>query len=375
METETNKKDYRICARCIMDTSDPDIIFDEEGVCNHCHYFDTAVKPKWFPNDQGKEMLLTIVEQIRNEGAKQEYDSILGLSGGADSSYLAYQTKKLGLRPLVVHVDAGWNSELAQNNIENIVKILGFELFTYVVDWEEMLDLQVAFLRSGLANQDIPQDHAFVAKLYEFAVKNKIKYVLSGGNYATESILPLSWAYYNTDLKHLKSIHKIFGKRRLKTFPTVNYFKSFIYYPRVKGMKVITPLNYMPYDRKEAIKLLEHELKWKDYGKKHYESRFTKFFQGFFLPMKFGYDKRRAHLSSMILSGQMTRDAALLEMEHEVYSPSQAREDMVFVAKKLGLTYEEFDVLLHLPNTTYKDYPSNKWLFEFTRELMRLLKS
>jgi N-acetyl sugar amidotransferase len=372
MATELIASEYRICTRCIMDTSDPEITFDEQGECNHCQRFDQQSKDKWFPNEKGRELLAAIVDRIKREGANQEYDCIMGLSGGADSSYLAYQVKQLGLRPLVVHVDAGWNSELAQNNIENIVKILGFDLFTYVVDWEEILDLQVAFLRASLANQDVPQDHAFFAKLYEFAVKNGIRYVLSGSNFATESILPRSWGYNAMDAKHLKNIHKLFGQSPLKTYPTISFFKYYFYYP-LRGMKVVRPLNYMPYNREEAIKLLEQELKWKNYGKKHYESRFTKFFQGYFLPKKFGFDKRRAHLSSMILSQQISREAALEEMETELYPPDQAREDMAFIAKKLGLTEQEFNDLFNLPNKNYKEYPSNERMFQFIHKIRRLL--
>ncbi|MFC1817259.1 N-acetyl sugar amidotransferase, partial [Thermodesulfobacteriota bacterium] len=209
--------DYQICTRCIMDTTAQEIRFDDNGVCSFCTQVETQIRPHWFPNDKGMEKLQAIIKKIKHSGQGKDYDSIMGLSGGADSSFMALQVKKLGLRPLVVHVDGGWNSQVAVNNIENIIKKLDFDLHTHVVDWEEMRDLQVAFIRSGVANVDIPQDHAFFAVLYHFAAQHKIKYVLSGSNFATESILPSSWGYDAMDSRHLKSIHKRFGEKKLKT--------------------------------------------------------------------------------------------------------------------------------------------------------------
>ncbi|PSR18711.1 N-acetyl sugar amidotransferase [filamentous cyanobacterium CCP3] len=366
--------DHQVCTRCVMDTTDPEITFDAEGVCSYCRWFETSVRPAWFPNEIGRAKLESMVEQIKTEGKDQEYDCIIGLSGGVDSSYLAYQAKRLGLRPLAVHVDAGWNSELAVKNIENIVKLLDIDLYTYVVNWEEMQDLQVAFLRSGVANQDVPQDHAFFAALYGFAVQNNIRYVLSGSNLATESILPKAWGYDAMDAQHLKAIHKRFGQRPLQSFPTVSFFDYNINFPFLRRMKVLAPLNYMPYDKQEAMEVLEKELGWRYYGGKHYESRFTKFFQGYYLPTRFGYDKRKAHLSSLIVSGQLSRDAALGELSRDAYPFEQLAEDRAFVLKKLSLAEADFDRLMHAPKYTFRDYPSNYYLTRGYRAMLKLAR-
>lgn len=355
---------YQICTRCIMDTSDPEIHFDEEGVCNHCHGFDELAKSSWFPTEDGSEKLKNIVAAIKKEGRDKEYDCALGLSGGIDSSYMAYKAKELGLRPLVIHVDAGWNSELAVSNIEKICHTLGYDLHTHVVDWEQMKDLQLAFLRSGTANQDIPQDHAFFVALYSFVIKNKIRYILNGSNIATEGILPAAWGYNAMDAKYLKAIHQQFGGQSLKGYPTVSFFQYHVYYPYIRRMRVVRMLNYMPYNREEAKQLLINKLGWKDYGAKHFESRFTKFFQAYFLPTRFGYDKKRAHLSSLVVSGQLSREAAMAEMEATKYPEYEMREDRAYVLKKLGLSEEEFERFLHMPLKTYRDYPNNAMLYK-----------
>lgn len=350
---------YQICTRCIMDTTDPDITFDDQGICNHCNSFDINIRKYWFPNDEGKARLQNIVDRIKHEGSGKKYDSIMGLSGGVDSSYLALTTKRLGLRPLAVHVNGGWNSNNAMSNIENIVKALGIDLFTYVVDWEEMKDLQVAYLKASVENQDTPQDHVIFAALYRYAIDNKIKYVLSGSNYATESVLPQAWGHDAMDLRQLKAIHKLYGTRKLKTYPTLNFFQYRFYFPYIKKMRVVDVLNYVPYDRAKAIEVLRDEVGFKDYGKKHYESQFTKFFQGYYLPAKFGYDKRRAHLSSMILSGQITREEAMKEMENGAYPLEELKEDREFVIKKLGLTEQTFADIMSSPNKSFRDYPTS----------------
>lgn len=364
---------YQICSRCIMDTSDPEITFDEQGVCNHCLNFDANIKPRWFPNEKGSEILQGIVDKIKRENVNNEYDCIIGLSGGVDSSYLAVKAAQMGLRLLAVHVDAGWNSEIAVRNIENICKKLSIDLHTHVVDWEEVKELQRAFLLSGVANQDVPQDHAFFAALYNYAVKNNVKYVLSGMNFATEGILPSAWGYMAMDLKHLEGIYERFGRVPLRTFPKVNLFKYLIYYPYIKGMKVIAPLNYMPYDKNEAITILEKEFGWQYYGGKHFESRFTKFFQAYYLPAKFGYDKRRAHLSSLIVSEQLNREQALAEMEKVLYPEDQLREDQDYILRKLDLTSEDFEAVLNQPNKSFRDYPSNDQLVQFMRKVRNLV--
>jgi N-acetyl sugar amidotransferase len=359
-----------------MDTSDPDIEFDVAGVCNHCRTFETSTRYGWHPDANGRRMLDQIVGHIKEEMAAKPYDCAIGLSGGVDSSYLAYVARKeLGLRLLAVHVDGGWNSELATRNIENIVRKLDIDLHTYVVDWEEMRDLQRAFLRAGLANQDVPQDHAFFAALYSNAQTHGLRHVLSGGNIATESVLPAEWAYNAMDLRHLEAIHQRFGKRKLKTFPRVSFFRYYFWNRYVKRMRVIRPLNYLPYLKSEAISTLERELGFKYYGGKHFESRFTKWQQLYYRPKKFGYDARRAHLSSLIVSGQMRRDDALAELIADVENERQAEEDTGYILKKLSVSEEEFRQIMALPLKTFRDYPSNYALFNFKTTVRDWLKT
>ncbi|PKV48779.1 N-acetyl sugar amidotransferase [Aquimarina sp. MAR_2010_214] len=356
---------YQICKRCIMDTTDSEIVFDAEGNCNHCNDALARKNDSWKPNKEGEERLLKIVDRIKKEEKNKEYDCVLGLSGGVDSSYMAYKAHELGLRPLVVHVDCGWNSELAVKNIENIITMLGFELHTHVVDWQEMKDLQLAYFKANVANQDVPQDHAIFAALYSFAVKNNIKYVLNGSNFATESILPKTWGYGASDLVNLKDIHKKFGKKKLKKFPKVSFFKWYIYFPFIRKMKILKILNLLPYSKDEAIEVMKKEIGWQYYGGKHHESRFTKFFQAYYLPTKFGYDKRRAHLSSLIVSNQLSREEALKEMEIEIYPNNSHIDDMEFVAKKLGVSLSEFEKIIQMPNKSYDDYKNIEKWFSF----------
>ena len=363
---------YQICTRCVMDTSDPEITFDEAGVCSHCQTFDRAVAPSWLHGAEAEAGLQAMAAEIRAAGAGKEYDSILGLSGGVDSSYLAWvAVKRMGLKPLAVHVDAGWNSDQAVRNIEAIVKHLDLDLFTNVIDWEEVRDLQRAYLLSGVENQDTPQDHVFFASLYRFAVKHGIKSVLSGYNYASESILPRSWGYNPRDSRQLKAIHARFGQRPLKTYPIATLFHHYVYWPKIRGLKVVHPLNLVDYDKEKAKDFLAAEMGWRDYGGKHHESRFTKFFQGYWLPRKFGFDKRRAHLSSLILAGQTTREAALEELEKPAHAPAEIGEDLEFVRKKLGFSAEEFAALLEAPPRTYRDYPSWAGLRDLWHKIRR----
>ena len=343
-----------------MDTSDPEITFDDNGYCNHCSNAFEIKEREWFPNKEGKKLLDNIVKKIKEDGKGKEYDCLIGLSGGVDSSYLACKVKELGLNPLAVHVDAGWNSELAVNNIENIVKKLNIDLYTHVVDWEEMKDLQLAFLKAGVANQDTPQDNAIFAVKYKFAVKHNIKYVISGANFATESILPSSWGYNAMDTKHIKAIHELFGKKKLKSYPMVSFFEQNIKFPYVNRFKIISPLNYMPYNRDEAIEYLAENYDWRSYGGKHHESKFTKYFQAYYLPKVFGYDKRRAHLSSLIVSGQITRDAAIEEIKKPLYDDAQLKEDQEFVMRKLALTNSEHEKLINSPKHYYYEYPNSQ---------------
>jgi N-acetyl sugar amidotransferase len=365
-----SKTPYQICTKTLMDTSDPEITFDENGVCNYVNEYNQYVKIELENKKQKTKRLELLLKNIREDGKNKDYDCIIGLSGGVDSCYLAYLAKKqFGLRPLAIHVDGGWNSELAVKNIELIVKKLNIDLQTFVIDWSEMKDIQVAFFKAGIANQDVPQDHAFFAALYKEASKKGIKHILTGSNKATEYILPNSWGYNAMDSKHIRSIHSEFGIKKIKHYPIVSFFEYYIYYPFIKRIRVEKPLNYIDYVKAEAMNLLEKELGWRYYGGKHYESRFTKFFQSYYLPTKFGYDKRRAHLSSLIVSDQITRDAALNEISKPLYDLVELQEDKEYVLKKLGITLDEWDKIMKSPNKTYLDYPSNYKKYIFLRKL------
>jgi N-acetyl sugar amidotransferase len=369
-----NSREYQACIRCVMDTTDPQITFNGEGLCSHCQRYDGMVRDIVKKADSGerRSALESIVNQIKASGRNNEYDCIMGLSGGVDSSYVAYTAKQLGLRPLAVHFDSGWNSELAVNNIENIVTKLSIDLHTHVVDWEEMRDLQLAFFKASVANCDIPTDHAFPAILYREAAKHGIKYILSGSNYATEFILPSAWGYQSGDLKHLKDIHRRYGKVKLRNYPTIGFLQQYLWYPYVRGIKTVKPLNFLPYNKAEAKKLIINELGWRDYGGKHYESVFTRFFQGYYLPVKFGYDKRLAHLSSLINAGQMTREEAVEELALPTYDRQLQESDKEFVAKKLGVSTHELEEIFQLPNKEYSDYASNAKLFEVGLKIKRM---
>jgi N-acetyl sugar amidotransferase len=361
-----------VCTRCVMDTSDPDIYFDSEGVCNHCHEFSNTTSKQWFPNESGRIQLEKQLGIIRAEGKAQEYDCILGLSGGVDSSFMALKAREWGLRPLVMHIDAGWNSELAVANIEAVVKHCNYDLHTHVIDWGEMRDLQLAYFKAGIANQDVPQDHAFFAGLYNFATRNKIKYILSGGNIATEGIFPRSWHGSAMDAINLRAIHKKFGTQPLIKYPTVSFFQYFIWYPFFKGMRTVRPLNFIPYNKNQAIRELEATIGWKAYGRKHGESLFTRIFQNYYLPTKFGYDKRLPHLSSLIASGQLTREQALIDLSSPLYDSRELEIDINYFCKKLRITREYFDECLKSPNRHHSDFPTWDWRYRVLKKFQLL---
>jgi N-acetyl sugar amidotransferase len=341
-----------------MDTSDPEITFDAAGVCSHCRDFDSKIAPVWQRGESGAGKLAQALSRIKAAGRGRRYDSIIGLSGGVDSSFLAVKAVEWGLRPLFMHVDAGWNSETAVSNIEKVVRYTGFDLHTHVVDWEEMRDLQLAFLRSGIPNQDVPQDHVFFASLYHFANKNRIRSVLTGGNYATESIFPNSWQGSAMDRISLRAIHKRFGEGRLRSYRTVSFIDYFFAQPFLHRMRIYMPLNWIPYRKDMAIAELEQKTGWRPYGRKHGESVFTKFFQNYYLPQRFGYDKRRPHLSSMVVSGQMTRGEALEQLKLPLYEEAELQRDKVYVASKLRVSVEELDAFISLPLATHRDFPN-----------------
>ncbi|WOD12590.1 N-acetyl sugar amidotransferase [Pseudomonas sp. NyZ704] len=365
---------HQICVRCVMDSSDPEITFDERGVCSHCYHFDHVQSLHWFPGSEGDERLAAIIDRIKTEGKGKEYDCIIGLSGGVDSSYLAIKLKEFELRPLVVHVDAGWNSELAVSNIEKIVKYCNFDLHTHVMNWEEMRDLQLAYLKAAVANQDVPQDHAFFASMYHFSVKNDIKYIFSGGNLATEAVFPSSWHGSAMDSINLRDIHKTYGSRPLRDYKTISFFQYYFWYPFIKGMRTVQPLNFMNYDKEEAVRYLQKVADYRPYPRKHGESVFTKFFQNYYLPTRFGFDKRKPHFSSMIVSKQMTREEALIKLAEPLYDTAELETDIQYFCKKLRITREEFDSLMEAPIHQAKDFKNWKRLHAFAKRAQTLVQ-
>jgi N-acetyl sugar amidotransferase len=345
-----------------MDTSDPEITFDTEGHCNHCIAAIARMKSQLLPEAERATALRELANKIQTEGRGKEYDCIIGVSGGVDSTMVAYTVKNLGLRPLAIHFDNGWDSELAVDNIKRTIERLGIELYTHVVDWEEFRDLQLSFLKASVANCEIPTDHGISALLFKMAAKIGTRFILSGSNLATEAIMPYAWGHYNQDLKHIRAINRQFGGRPLKTMPLIS-LPDYFYYVFIKKIRQIPFLNFIDYHKDQAKELLTKELGWRDYGGKHYESVWTRFFQGYYLPTKFGYDKRRAHLSTMICSGQVSRRDALKEMELPPYPPELLRDDMQFVIKKFGLSREQFNAIIQAPAREAKEYPSNYFLF------------
>jgi N-acetyl sugar amidotransferase len=354
---------YRVCTRCIMDTTLPGIQFDDEGVCNICKEYCDRVKRELFYDAEGQQALQAMINRIKRRGAGREYDCVIGVSGGVDSTYVAYLVKKeFGLRPLAVHLDNGWDAELAVSNIEQGMKRLGIDLYTKVLNWEEFKDLQVAFLRSSISHVEIPTDHAIWATLIRTAGARDIPYVVAGTNIVTEAIAVPTWLYQSKDSHLINGIHRQFGRLKLETHPRLSPF-DFIYFLVLKGIKWIPILNYVPYDKDKAKQILIDELGWRDYGGKHYESVFTRFQHAYFLPRKFNIDMRKAYLSALILSGQMTRTQALADLQLPAAPPEQVEADVEFVVKKLGLTHEEFEQIMTAPNKTYADYPNDAYVW------------
>jgi N-acetyl sugar amidotransferase len=367
---------YQICQTCIMDTTDPGIRFDADGRCDYCVNFDTNLFPSWQADLSTESKLLSVAEAIRNQRKGQDFDCIIGLSGGLDSSYTAYIAKeKMGLRPLLFHVDAGWNTDQAVGNIEKLVDGLGLDLYTEVIDWEEMKDLQVAFLRSQISDQDIPQDAAFFSALYKFARKNKIKHILTGANYSTECCRePEEWGGYpGIDKRLILDIHARFGRQTLRTFPLVDIFTYKVLYQRVLGMEVVKPLNLVRYVKQEAEATLARRFGWKKFQHKHHESRFTRFYEDYWMPRKFGFHKRRAHFSSLIMTGQMPRDEAIVRLSRPEMDEHFLNREFEYVANKLDLSSDELRLLFNGSNKTYHDYKNRRALIGLGSSAMQRL--
>jgi N-acetyl sugar amidotransferase len=366
-----NDRLHRICSKTVMDTSDINIYFDKNGVSNH--YYEYAQKVQALPqSSQERELKFTsLIEKIKADGKDKTYDCLIGLSGGVDSSYITYLAGENNLRPLIVHFDNGWNSETSVSNIKRLVSKYNFDLHTLVVDWEEFRDIQLSFFKASLPNIEIVTDHAIIATLFKVAKLYRIKYILSGSNVATEGILPSSWGYDATDFFHIEQVHKLFGNHKIRTYPKLTLYNYFGYI-FVNRLKKVNILNYVEYSKELAIQTLEREVAWEYYGGKHFESVFTQFFQAYILPTKFGIDKRKAHLSSLICSGQITRNSALHELTMPLYSESKYIEHRDFLLKKWGLNMEEFNRIMALNPKSHEYYPN---LGRIIRFLVMLRKS
>lgn len=361
---------YQICKKCIMDTTDPKIEFDENNICNHCKEYNEKIEKRVFTGKAGKQILDKLVEDIRKKGKNKEYNCIVGVSGGIDSTYLIHWAKQRGLRPLVVHMDNGWNTKIATRNITKILKKLDIDLYTYVIDWEEFRDIQLAYLKASVMDTEVVTDHAIKAVLYKVANERNIKYILSGVNLQTEGVMASSWGHNKNDYKNLLDIHNKFGKVKLKTYPILPLTKR-IYYQIFRNIQMIEVFNYINYNKEKIKKLLSEKYGWEDYGRKHRESMFTHFFQEYILPRKFNIDKRKAHLSSLICAGQITREEALKEMTKPLYPEEELKKDKEYVLKKFGLSEEEFEKIMDQKPKSHYDYKSND---KFLRNLRATYK-
>lgn len=355
---------YQICSNCVLDTSEPSLIFDEKGICQYCIRSFQFENLNPLKNSNRSALLTDKINLIKNEGKNKEYDCIIGLSGGVDSSYVAYLVKKVyGLRPLAVHLDNGWNDELAVANIEGICKKLDIDLYTYVINWNEFKDLQLSFLHACVANAEAPTDHAIFATLFNLAVKYKVKYIIDGVNSATEFQRrgTIAGGYRYDDLKQIKGIHKIFGKVPLKTYPMLSIYKKF-FLTKLLKTEQFSILNFIDFNKNKAKEFLKKELDWKEYGAKHHESLFTKWHQVVYLPFKFKFDKRRTHLSDLILSNQIKREDAIKELQEPALEEAKVKELVDYVKKKLSLSNEDYQKILTSAPRSYKDYPNDEFI-------------
>lgn len=370
-----NNNSLQICNNCVMDTTDSRITFDDKGICDHCNDFYKNTEPNWHPNEKGRKQLLNTIKKIKKDGEGRDFDCILGLSGGVDSSYMLHMAvKEFGLRPLVFHVDGGWNSEMAVHNIQVLIDKLDLDLYTEVINWEEMKDFQLAFFKSGVPHLDIPQDHAFIATLYNFAYKHNIKYILNGGNISTECVRnPMEWLYYGTDMVQLNDIIDQFCTIELETYPFSSIFRHKIYLPYIRGLHVVKPLNNMHFNKTEAINLLVNEYGWKPYPQKHFESRFTKFYESYWLPERFGFDTRKVQYSSLILTNQMTRQEALDKLKHPAFNPETIEDEFKYIATKLDITVDELKHYFKMPKKFYWDYKNQEKMFNAGAKVLKFL--
>lgn len=377
MTVNTGSRNYQICAHCVMDTTDPNITFDEHGVCDYCNNFKAEILPNWHADGQGAAELSALAERIKAQGKGKDFDCIIGLSGGLDSSYAAYVAKeKMGLRPLLFHVDAGWNTDQAVGNIEKLVDGLGLDLYTEVVNWQAVKRMQVAFLRAGIPDQDLVQDAAFFSGLYKFARKYKIKDIITGSNFSTECCRePEEWGgYLGIDKQLFGDIWAKCGDgKSIDDFPLVDILVYKIWYQKGLGMKVHHPLNLVPYVKKEAEDELERRFGWQRFQHKHHESRFTRFYEDYWLPRKFGFHKRRAHFSSLIMTGQMTREAALDRLSRPEMDQHFLKQEFEYVANKLDLSVTELQEIFDKPNKTYRDYRNKRWMIGLGANIMSKL--
>ncbi len=356
-----------------MDDTDAAISFDARGWCDHCNDFYLSVEPVWSKNLRDAAALQRSAERVRRSARGDEFDCILGLSGGLDSSYLLHvAVVEMGLKPLVFHVDGGWNSDTAVSNIERLVDGLNVELFTKVINWEEMRDFQLAFFKSGVPHIDLPQDHAFVATLYDFCLEHGISTILNGGNISTECVRnPLQWLYYGTDMRHIRDIRRRFAEVPLETYPMSSVLRHKVYLRYVRRIRVVKPLNYVDYRRENAIQLLGELYGFEYYGQKHFESRFTRFYEGYWLPTKFGFDTRKVQLSSLILTGQMTRESAVSMLAKPSYDSDTVVRDFEYVARKLRISEEALAAYWRAPNRSYSDYKNQAGMFNLGARVLR----
>ena len=365
---------YQQCKRCVMDTTDSAIEFDRNGYCNHCTgYFEkTAVVA--YQEDENKKKLASLVEKMKISGRNSKYDCLLGISGGIDSCYAACIIKKLGLRALIVHLDNGWDSDTSVKNIKHTIDKIGFDYESYVLNWEDFKDLQLSFLKASVPEIETPTDIAIPAALHKIASKHKIKFIISGGNLVTEGILPESWHYNAKDLTYLRSIHRQFGSGKLNKFPLFGY-KQEIAFKYIHGIRTIYLLNYIPFSKKAAIKFLEENLDWKYYGGKHYESIYTRFVQSYILPEKFNIDYRKATFSTQICAGEITREAAMEDLNKLPYDPVKAELEKSYFCKKLGISLDEFERIMDTPVKTYRDYPNDQKKLEYIYKVYRKINN